>query len=278
MRIGGPVFGEVGGPDQWIASVQRAGYSAAYWPDVTLSSERDEQCYAEAALKANVKIAEVHIFNNVLDPDQDRRREALRYAKERLALADRVGAACTVNLSGYFGEKPAPHRDHLHEDTFTLIVDTVREILDDVKPERTFYALELFPWLLPNSPEAYLRLLDAVDRKAFGVHLDIVNTISTPELFLNQESYIKHVFKLLGPHIQSAHIKDIVLTNQLVVHLDVAVPGRGGFDWSTFLTEFGRLDHNAPLLINYFLGDEEVYREGTAYIRKQAERLGVDIL
>lgn len=278
MRIGGPVFEAVNDPGQWIRAVKRAGYSAAYWPDAALVSEQEEQRYAEAARKEDVKIAEVHIFNNVLDPDKDKRSAAVAYAQERLALADRVGAACTVNLSGYFGEKPAPHPGHFQEDTFALIVDTVREIIDAVNPGRTFYTLELFPWLLPHSPEAYLRLLEAVDRKAFGVHLDIVNIISTPELYLNQASYIKHVFKLLGPGIQSAHIKDITLTNQLVVHLDVAVPGRGSFDWQTYLLEFARLDVNTPLLLNYFLGAEEVYREGAAHIRQEAELLGITVL
>ena len=36
------------------------------------------------------------------------------------------------------------------------------------------------PYLLPDSPDSYLALLEAVDRERFAVHLDPVNMINTP--------------------------------------------------------------------------------------------------
>ena len=49
---------------------------------------------------------------------------------------------------------------------------TVREIIDAVRPTRAFYTLEPMPWAYPDSVDSYLRLIAAIDRRAFGVHLD----------------------------------------------------------------------------------------------------------
>jgi len=43
-------------------------------------------------------------------------------------------------------------------------------IIDAVQPTRTFYTLETMPWMYPDSPQSYLRLLQAVDRRQFAVH------------------------------------------------------------------------------------------------------------
>ena len=91
---------------------------------------------------------------------------------EDLEIANRVGAKCCVNIAGSRGDKwDGPHQDNMTEDTFTLIVDTVRTIIDSVKPKRTFYTLEPMPWIHPYDPDSYLRLIKAIDRPEFGVHL-----------------------------------------------------------------------------------------------------------
>jgi hypothetical protein len=57
---------------------------------------------------------------------------------------------------------------------------TVREIVDAVEPQRTFYSLEPMPWSPPDSPDSYLELIGAVERRQFGVHLDPVNLVNSP--------------------------------------------------------------------------------------------------
>ncbi len=56
-----------------------------------------------------------------------------------------------------------PHPDNFSRDTFDLIVQSTREIIDAVKPQRTFYALETMPWIFPSSPDEYLELIKAID-------------------------------------------------------------------------------------------------------------------
>ena len=64
-----------------------------------------------------------------------------------------------------------------------MIVETIRSIIDAVKPTRTFFTLETMPWAYPDSPDTYLRLFKAIDRKQFAVHLDPVNLVCSPQRY-----------------------------------------------------------------------------------------------
>src|SRR5690606_1607772 len=99
-----------------------------------------------------------------------------------LAHAEQMGAQCCVNIAGSrnAAKWDGPHAENLTEETFDMIVASVRQIIDAVQPTRTYYALETMPWIFPDSPESYLRLIKAIDRKAFGVHLDPVNLVNCP--------------------------------------------------------------------------------------------------
>ena len=73
-------------------------------------------------------------------------------------MADEIGARCCVNIAGSRGAKwDGPHPADLTPETFDLIVQSVREIIDAVKPTRAFYTLETMPWMYPDSADSYLR-------------------------------------------------------------------------------------------------------------------------
>jgi hypothetical protein len=65
---------------------------------------------------------------------------------------------------------------------------------------RTFYTLETMPWMYPDSTDAYLRLLRAVDRPRFAVHFDPVNLISSPQRCFCNADLIRDFIARLGPH------------------------------------------------------------------------------
>src|SRR5579871_492368 len=208
MRLGGPVFGDISDPEKWISLLQQQGYRAAYCPLDQRAGEDVVRAYAQAAEAADIVIAEVGAWSNPLSPDPETRQKALAHCQAQLALADRIGARCCVNIAGSRGEVwDGPHPDNFTPETFDRIVETVREILDAVQPTRTVYTLETMPWMYPDTPENYLRLLQAVDRKAFAVHLDIVNMIDSPRVFYRNAALIRDCFALLGPYIRSVHAK-----------------------------------------------------------------------
>ncbi|HZB94996.1 MAG TPA: sugar phosphate isomerase/epimerase [Herpetosiphonaceae bacterium] len=275
MRLGGPVSDESCDPERWVADVKRRGYTAVPAPLQGGEPDAIVQAYVEAATAGGVLIAEVGAWSNPLSPDEATRKAALELCQERLALADAIGARCCVNIAGSRGEQwDGPHPDNLTEDTFALIVETVRKIIDAVHPTRTFYALEPMPWIYPDSAEAYLRLIAAIDRPRFAAHLDPVNLVSSPQLFYDNASLMRECFQKLGPYIKSCHAKDIRLSGKLTVHLDEVRPGLGSLDYRTFLREIDKLDPDTPLLLEH-LPSEEEYALAAGYVRSVAQEIGI---
>ena len=158
-------------------------------------------------------------------------------------------------------------------DTFDLIVQTTREIIDEVKPVRSFFTLETMPWIFPDSPDSYLDLIRAIDRKQFGVHLDPVNMISSPRRYYSSGAFIKECFEKLGPYIKNCHAKDILLHTNLTVHLDEVLMGTGGLDYKVYLTELIKLN-NVPLMLEHLKTKEE-YKQAAAHVRKVGESVGI---
>ena len=276
MRLGGPVSNFVNS-EEWIQKLKNNGYSAAYWPLDNNQSETVIEDYSQAAISEDIIIAEVGAWSNTISADNNVRDSAVSYCKERLALSDRIGAKCCINITGSRGEQwDGPHVDNFTEDTFTLIVDTVRGIIDSVKPKRTFYTLELMPWAFPDSAESYMEIIKAVDRKQFAVHLDPVNIISSPRSYYNNALIIKECFNKLGPYIKSCHAKDIKISGNLTVHLDEVIPGTGNLNYPVFIKEISKLGEDMTLMLEH-LSTEEEYVKAATNIRKIASESGVII-
>ena len=277
IRLGGPPMEKYNSPDEWVAIMKRLDYSAAYCPVNAQQSDDIVQAYAKAAKEANIVIAEVGAWSNPLDPDETKRNAALKKCKEQLDLADRIGAKCCVNISGSVGEKwDGHHPDNLNQETFDKIVESVREIIDAVEPKRTVYALETMPYAFPDSPDSYLRLIHAIDRKACAAHLDPVNIVNSPRRYYSNAALIRECFMKLGPYLKSCHAKDIIMRQQLTVHLDEIRPGLGYLDYGVYLKELSKLD-GVPLMLEH-LSTAEEYNQAAQHIRSVGKEEGLRFL
>jgi len=277
MRLGGPIFAKTDTPESWAEAVATAGYKAAYCPVGPEADSDTVHAYAAAARKADIVIAEVGAWSNPLSPDPATSTAAMEKCKAALTLADRIGARCCVNIAGSRGKKwDGPDAADLTDETFDRIVSVVRDIIDTVKPTRSFYTLETMPWMYPDSPDVYLRLTKAIDRKAFAVHLDPVNLVCSPQRYFATGHLIEECFAKLGAHIRSCHAKDILLHDNLTVHLDEVRPGQGQLDYPAFLRCLNRLDADVPLMLEH-LPNEEEYRAAAAHIRSVAAKEGLSV-
>ncbi|MBI3830261.1 MAG: sugar phosphate isomerase/epimerase [Planctomycetes bacterium] len=280
MRLGGPTFDPAETPEQWIAALRKEGYSAAYAPKPAHAWPLDAKlcrAFEDAARQAGVVIAEVGAWSNPISPGADERKKALELCQQRLAIADALGARCCVNITGSRGLKwDGPNKDNLTQETFDLIVESTRQIVDAVKPSRTFYTLETMPWALPDSADSYLALLKAIDRKACAVHLDPVNLVNCPSRYYDTAALLRDCFAKLGPWVKSCHAKDILLHPKLTVHLDEVPPGKGGLDYKVFLQELRKLDPDTPLMLEH-MKDADEYRAAAEHIRAVAQTAEVTL-
>jgi len=154
-----------------------------------------------------------------------------------------------------------------------MIVRVTQEIIDAVRPTRTYFTLEPMPWMYPDSVDSYVRLLDAVNRPGFAVHFDPVNIICSPQRYYRTGEIIGDAFRRLGHRIRSCHAKDILMHDELTTHMDEVMPGKGVLDYDTFLRELEKRP-DTPLMLEHLKTQEE-YKQAADHIRSVAARLGL---
>ena len=277
VRLGGPIFLKSPDPIELAREHRRLGYGAAYCPEAKVGDSDHINAIREAFAKEDVVIAEVGAWKNMLDPDDAKRRENLAYVTERCALAEEIGARCCVDIAGSYNPTVwyGPNPKNLSREFLEATVANCRHILDTVKPVRTKFTIEMMGWNLPDGPDHYLDLIKAVDRKAFGVHLDVCNGVNCPERFYRNTQFIEECFRKLGPWIVSCHAKDLQWIVELNVHFQETIPGRGQMDYKAYLRGLTKLPVDAPLMLEHLKTAEE-YDEGREYIKKVGAEIGVE--
>jgi len=280
MRLGGPIFVKSDDPEVVAKAHRTLGYRAAYAPGgLKLGDSARIKAVREAYAKHDVAIAEVGVWNNLMEPDSGKRKANVEAVKEGLALAEELGARCCVNIGGSFNQTfwAGAHLSNLSRQAFDQAVANAREIIDAVKPKQAKFTYEMMPFCVPDSADSYLRLIKAVDRPAFGVHMDAVNLVNGTDRYFSITAVIKDAFAKLGPYVASCHLKDILMDGSLVtVHLDEVLLGTGAFDIATYLKEVARLPQDPPVMLEH-LRTEAEFDQARAYAMKVATEAGVSL-
>jgi sugar phosphate isomerase/epimerase len=276
IRLGGPIFLKSDDPRELAREHRRLGYSAAYCPQAKADDSARVREIEKAFAAENVVIAEVGAWVNMLDPDPEKRSKNLRYVIEHLALAEAVGARCCPDIAGSYNPTVwyGPHPKNVSQEFFDATVENCRHVIDEIKPKRTKFTIEMMGWSLPDGPESYLKLIRAIDRSGFAVHMDVCNGINSPAKFYHSGEFIAECFRTLGPWIASCHAKDLQWIPEMNVHFLEVVPGRGEVDYRSYLTELSKLPVDAPLMLEHLKTAEE-YDEGKRHIMKVAGELGL---
>lgn len=276
IRLGGPIFLKSDDPVELAREHRRWGYSAAYCPAATAADGDRMRAIRSAFAGERVVIAEVGAWRNMLDPDGQKRADNLKYVTDRLALAEAVEARCCVDIAGsynptvWYGADPK----NLSKEFFDATVENCRKVIDAVKPRATKFSIEMMGWSLPDGPDTYLKLIRAVDRPGFAVHMDVCNGINSPTRFYQNREFIAECFTKLGKWIVSCHAKDLAWIPEYNVHFKEVVPGKGQLDYAEYLRQLSRLGVDAPLMLEHLQTPEE-YTEGRDYIKSVGSRIGV---
>ncbi len=276
VRLGGPPFANTQDPDDLAVAHRKLGYRAAYCPNVGLKETDKIRAFATAFAKHDVAIAEVGRWVNLLDADPEKRRQNLQTVTDGLALADEIGAICCVDIAGSFSPTSwfGPHPDNLSRKHFDASVENARKIIDVVNPRRARFCYEMMGWAWPDNPEHCLKLLKAVDRKAFAVHLDPCNLVNSPEKFYDTTALLNECFDKLGRWIVSCHAKDLTWDVEMNVHFREVAAGKGSLDYRTYLKRVAALAQNPPVMLEH-LSTAEEYASAREHIFKVGREAGL---
>ncbi len=276
IRIGGPLFCSESDPELWAKTAHDQGYRAVYAPKIKISETDRIKEFRAALKKYDLVVAEVGRWCNLMDLNEKKRQENLQKVTDGLALADELDARCCVDTAGTLTDESwyGPHPKDLSKEYLDYTVENARKIIDAVKPKRAKFAYEAMGWCLPDGPDTYLEMIQAVDRKEFGAHLDVCNMINSPRRFYNITGLINECFDTLAPWIVSCHAKDLRWELELNIHFVECVVGTGKMDYPTFLKRLYGLNRDVPLMTEHMKNQKE-YEACRDYLFKTADENGI---
>lgn len=272
IRIGGPLFCSDKDPELWVKTAHDQGYRAVYAPKILITETDRIKEFRAALKKYDVVVAEVGRWCNLMDLNETKRQENLRKVTDGLALAEELGARCCVDIAGTLTEESwyGPHPKDLSKEYLDYAVENARKIIDAVKPKRAKFAYEAMGWSLPDGPDSYLEMIHAMDRKAFGAHLDVCNMVNSPRRFYERDALINECFDKLAPWIVSCHAKDLRWELELNIHFVECVVGTGKMNYSIYLKRLAALGRDVPLMTEHMKNQKE-YEACRDYLFKVAD-------
>ena len=264
---------EHGSPEEWASKHKALGLEAVVFPVNSNDGEDTIMADKKAADEVGLTIAEVGVWRNTLAADPDERRHWIDYAIEQLRMADAIGAACCVNVVGtpYGPRWDGGYRDNFSRELWDMAVRMIRQIIDSARPTHTKFCIETMPWMIPGSPDEYLRLIEDVDRPEFGTHLDVVNMITTPRRYFYNDEFLRECFQKLHGTIVSCHLKDIMLKQEYTFQLQECACGEGTLDIELYAQLATAENPHMPMIIEHLSTDEE-YVASVQYVRERLSK------
>ena len=249
-------------PEEWAAKHVSLGLKSVNFPVDYLAGEDVYMAYKKAADDAGLVIAEVGVWRNTLAADPAERQKNIDYAIGQLRMADRIGAVCCVNVVGtpYGPRWDGGYRGNFSEEAWDMAVEMVQQIIDEAKPQHTKFCIESMPWMIPSSPDEYVKLIEDVNRSEFGVHLDVVNMITDPHRYFFNDEFLEECFTKLKGKVVSCHLKDIRLKPQYTWQLEECAPGEGTLDIPLFIKLATQENPQMPMIIEHLHSDDEYYK------------------
>ncbi|MBE2268609.1 MAG: TIM barrel protein [Anaerolinea sp.] len=170
----------------------------------------------------------------------------------------------------------SPHPANYHLATQTRLIDSLQQIAQACEQYQIRVALECHALTPLYNPAVTQYVLECVGSSWFGVNFDPVNFVADLATAYDSTPMINQLFDLLGQYALSAHVKDVVVQDDLVVHISEVPPGAGILDLDTFLRRFEALKPDAFAFIEH-LAPEQI-PAAAAFLHRKLTELNIPIL
>lgn len=272
MRLGMNATLEHSSPEEWGRRLSELGCKSAVFPVDYRAQQKVIDAYVKAARENGLMIAEVGTWCSPVSQDKEKRRAALERCVEQLKLADYVEARCCVNVTGAAGEKwDLGYPENFSPAFYEKVVESIQKIIDRAAVKKTFYSIEPMPWMVPTGPGEYEQLIRDVDRKHFGVHMDMANWMCSHRRYFGQEAFMDKVFAKLGDRIKSCHLKDVKLLSDYTFQIKEVTCGEGELNLEYYAKKINEVNPELPVLIEH-LHSEREYLASLCYVQKRLEK------
>lgn len=191
---------------------------------------------------------------NLVSADEAIRRRGIAALAELMRAAKSLDAEMVLTGCGSlhathpYGPAHENHSDRTRE----RLVDSLRHVAQAAEQAGMPVALEPHVLTTLDTPENVRAVLDEVDSNWIQANFDPVNFLGSLDAVYASGDSIRHALATLGPRLApSAHIKDVVVEAELVLHIAEVPPGDGVLDLAAVLTACRELPESSALIVEH---------------------------
>lgn len=228
--------------------------------DVFAITTDDCRRYREFMAGEDLDLAQFAITYNecLFHPDQTIRERAIVKINRGTEIAAQLGAqAFLLRPGGLNPDGPwTPHRDNHRPENTPILIETLQPLAHKAEQEGVVLAMETHAVSVMDPPEKCRAIIEAVGSPNLRLIMDAVNHFQSLHQVYQSSDWVNHIFDVIGPLAPLAHLKDLKLSNGLVLHIDQEVPGEGQLDLALVLRRFEALFPTGYGLIEHLTLDQ----------------------
>jgi sugar phosphate isomerase/epimerase len=216
-------------------------------------------------------------WQNLVTPDESRRRESVRTLQAALKLAREMGARGIDTGPGSMNPDGPwfPHPDNWTPACRRQLVKSLKECAPVAEDTGVYLSLEGHQLVTLESAAVTREILDEVASPWVRSDYDSAKWI-TRETVYHTASALDRDFDTLGHHIVSCHAKDVWIENKLTVHLQDGCCGQGNVDFNTLFRRMEALNPDYPVIAEGNATEE--LPAVSALFHRTAGALGIRVL
>ena len=174
---------------------------------------------------------------DLIDPDPAARKEGIRAMQYMCKVTSWLGAGNLYVRPGSINPYGSwfPHPDNYKNETFEVLVDSLKEVCSAAEHEDIMLAVEGHALSILNTPKKIIDLIAAVDSEKLRFNMDPVNFVSSLKDAYDTTNMQKKIYEVLGAYTICGHAKDFFIENKIVLHIEETVIGEGILDQESFL-------------------------------------------
>ena len=203
--------------------------------------------------------------------------ELARKYVHALEIAENIGSLNCSVCTGGFGRGIDPHPRNRSQEGWDLLKET-SVLIAEGAASRSLRARVLVEPVYTTalwSAETLARFVDEVGSPNIQGHMDIVNCFTFDVVF-DHADVIRDAFRVLGPRVHSAHLKDVRPMESYFPNIEECLVGEGIMDFRTYLTCLDGSPSGFPAVIEHMAAMDDI-RRSYERICDIADELGITV-
>lgn len=157
--------------------------------------------------QANIQIAVLGCYVNIIHPDRQERRQALAQFKEHLRYARDFGCSIVGTETGNIHAEIVYTDENFSEAPFLDMVESVRELVAEAEKCGVIVGIEPGVNHPLHTPKKVTRMLEMVNSNNLQIIFDPVNFL-TSDNYLQQQDILQEAISSWGDRVAVVHAKD----------------------------------------------------------------------